>query len=84
MSRSRKKNPITGITCAASEKEDKRRANRRLRRVVKCGIRCTDEEVRYLHEVMDKRDVSNVWTFEKDGKMYYRKDSIWYRKVLRK
>lgn len=60
MGKSRKK-PITGVTCAGErlgEKKDKRRANRRLRRMVRAGD---------YDAVL--RDVSDVWDFRKDGKV---------------
>ena len=59
MSRSHLKNPFFGFTTAVSEKQDKREANRRLRRKVRAG-KC------YL----TLREVSNVWSFAKDGKRY--------------
>ena len=72
MTRSRKKNPIHGHTCGGcnrGEKQDKRRANRKLRRKV--------------HESpdtdLDVRDVSDVWNFAKDGKQYWN-DEHAYRK----
>ncbi|MBK6835329.1 MAG: hypothetical protein IPG89_14105 [Bacteroidetes bacterium] len=75
MSRSLKKTPISGITKAESEKEDKRLANRRHRRVTKIEVNKGDEVVGKLKEV------SNVWSFEKDGKRYLRSIS---KKDLRK
>jgi hypothetical protein len=64
MSRSRKKSKIYWFTTATSEKEDKRRANRKLRRVVK--------KQNKLDEALQPklREVSNVWAFDKDGKRY--------------
>ena len=59
MSRSRRKTPVFGFTTAVSEKQDKRWANRRLRRAVRQGRR----DLRL-------REVSNVWGFAKDGKKY--------------
>ncbi|QDK81468.1 hypothetical protein EXU85_23795 [Spirosoma sp. KCTC 42546] len=64
MSRSLRKTPILGITTASTEKQDKRWANRRLRRINRVRIRKADEPARL-------REVSNVWDFKKDGKMYY-------------
>jgi hypothetical protein len=46
---------------ARSEKTDKRLANRRLRRKIKTGAL----ELRL-------REVSDIWGFEKDGKIYWR------------
>jgi outer membrane cobalamin receptor len=59
VSRSRRHTPIFGHTTAESEKDDKRKANRRLRRKARAG----QLDVRL-------REVSDVWTFEKDGKRY--------------
>ncbi|WP_375418458.1 hypothetical protein [uncultured Hymenobacter sp.] len=59
MARSQRTNPIFGHT-ALSEKQDKRLANRRLRR----GVRQGRTDLRL-------RDVSNVWSFAKDGKYYW-------------
>jgi hypothetical protein len=65
MSRSRKKTKIHGVTTARSEKQDKRVANRRLRRIVKQKVKADDMILPLM------REVSSVWTFEKDGKTYY-------------
>jgi hypothetical protein len=76
MARSRKKTPIRGVA-DASDKADKSRANRRERRVVKTYI-ATDKGVDALPQ---KRELSDVWTFAKDGKgRYERTDG----KILRK
>ena len=64
MSRSKKKNPVKGITSADSEKDDKRNANRKFRRKIKQEVNKGEE---LLPEV---REVSNVWSFDKDGKLY--------------
>lgn len=64
MSRSKKKTKISGITTADSEKENKRDANRKLRRIVKQQIKGGEETFSEL------REVSNVWSFDKDGKRY--------------
>jgi len=65
MSRSRIKSKIHGITTAKSEKQDKRIANRRLRRAVKQKPKTDDT----IFPIM--REISDVWSFEKDGKTYY-------------
>jgi len=67
MSRSRKKTPIGGITTARSEKEDKRFANRKARRVVKEVI-CVSPESEVLPQL---REVSTTWTMSKDAKVYF-------------
>lgn len=64
MSRSRKKTPIIGMTTTDTEKKDKRQANRKLRVAVRNAI-VGDEEV-----MPELREVSDVWTFSKDGKQW--------------
>jgi hypothetical protein len=64
MSRSRRKTPIRGITTAQSEKQDKRIANRRLRRRVRSALRVDPDAPLPL-----LREVSNPWRMDKDGKM---------------
>jgi hypothetical protein len=64
MSGSYRKTPILGITTAASEKDDKVRANRRLRR----AVRSIDLEAAEV--LPDRREVSDVWSFAKDGKLW--------------
>lgn len=66
MARSQKKVPITGITTAESEKDDKVAAHRRERRCVRARLR-VDPEPELLPQ---RRDVSNVWAYAKDGKVY--------------
>ena len=65
MSRSYRRTPIFGITTSRSEKQDKALANRRLRRKVKSRLGTGDEEMPLL------REVSDVWSFDKDGKAYW-------------
>lgn len=65
MSRSRLKTPIFGMTTAVTEKQDKRLANRRLRRIVKQSVNQEDVHLPKL------RQVSNIWSFDKDGKRFY-------------
>lgn len=64
MSRSRKKTKIRGVTKAKSEKRNKQNANRKFRRLIKLKVE-NDEIV-----LPEKREVSNVWEFDKDGKIY--------------
>ncbi len=64
MSRSKRKTPITGITTCESEKQDKRKANRKLRRKTREEIKKGNDTLPLL------REVSNVWDFGKDGKWY--------------
>ncbi len=78
MSRSYRKTPITGITTAASEKRDKQLANRRLRRRVKQALRGEPEA-----QVLPlKREVSDVWTMDKDGKRWF--DAGRFAELMRK
>ncbi len=65
MSRSKRKTKITGITTATSEKEDKRCANRKFRRIVRQKL--TSGNILVLPKL---RELSDVWIFEKDGKTY--------------
>lgn len=66
MSRSMRRTPISGMTTAPSEKQDKRLANRRLRRIVRCRLMWQFAEV-----LPDLREVSDVGSFDKDGKTYF-------------
>lgn len=77
MSRSRRRTPIRGITTADSEKQDKRIANRKLRRKVRVAIRADAEG-----EMPARRQVSNPWCMDKDGKMRF--DPARYPRYLRK
>ena len=67
MSRSYKKTPVTGITTACSEKQDKRIANRLERRKNKQILKLTEDDICLLK----KREVSNDWCMDKDGKMRF-------------
>jgi hypothetical protein len=61
MSHSRKKTPVGGVSNSLSEKDDKRMANRKLRRLT----RVDPENPPAL------REVSDVWGMSKDGKRYF-------------
>lgn len=65
MSRSRKRTPITGNCKCDSEKQEKRKANRRLRRIVRASVRVGADPLPVI------REVSNVWTWGKDGKTWW-------------
>lgn len=65
MSRSRKKSPIIGVTAAASAAGDKRRANKRLRRVAKERVLRNPEGV--LPAKL--KEISDIWTTAKEGKI---------------
>lgn len=87
MARSFRHTPIVGITTADSEKLDKRIANRRERSrirqillsLVGAGDDCLDSLV-----LPHRRELSNVWSFDKDGKQYLMKDCPSYDKCMRK
>lgn len=64
MARSRKKVPITGMTNAKTEKSNKRKANRKFRRVTKVQIKKGDTQL------VSIKEVSNVCGFDKDGKQF--------------
>lgn len=64
MSRSYRRTPICGWSCAESEKRDKQLANRRLRRLVK-GALATGGMIPEMHEV------SQRCVFAKDGKQWF-------------
>ena len=72
MSRSYRKSPFMGITCAHSEKDDKRVANRRYRRRVVSSI-LRGREMPLI------REVSEVYLFSKDGRQRIT-ESKWLRK----
>lgn len=65
MSRSRKKTPVTGNTCAVSDKWWKRLANRIFRRREKQAIHHGDEPP------VDLDEVSDSWCMPKDGKQRF-------------
>jgi glycerol-3-phosphate dehydrogenase len=66
MARSYRHTPIFGITTSSSEKQDKRIANRRLRRAARHAMQRGKEMLPTL------REVSDVWSFDKDGRKYDR------------
>ena len=70
MARSRKKTPICGITTARSEKQDKRLANRKVRRAVK-QVLATSVEPEVLPH---RRELTSPWTMAKDGKRWFDAD----------
>ena len=75
MSRSKKKTKIHGITTAETEKGNKQKANRKLRRIVKERLKSKKDNLPKL------REVSDVWDFDKDGKIYKKNMS---EKLMRK
>ena len=78
MSRSRRKTPVCGITTAQSEKQDKRIANRRFRRAIRQQMQA-EPQVEVLPQ---RREVSDVWAMDKDGKTRF--DPEQHPKEMRK
>ena len=78
MSRSRPKHAIAGITTAASEKADKRHANRALRKATRQTLGTVSDET--VFPVV--REVSDTWSMAKDGKQFF--DPASNRKLMRK
>ena len=64
MSRSKRKTPILPNCTATSEKSEKQKANRKLRRIVKEKLAVPDGEL------PQKREISDRWNWGKDGKSY--------------
>lgn len=79
MSRSYRKNSISGITTAKSEKKDKQVCNKKLRRKIK-QIMETKEIDNWLFPIPN--EVQNIWLMSKDGKAYF--DSKTFPEMLRK
>ncbi|MBO0932349.1 hypothetical protein [Fibrella aquatilis] len=75
MSHSLRRTPIFGFTTGTTEKLDKRWANRRVRRRNRIRVQAGYEPILL-------REVSNVWAFKKDGKVYHRDPphTTWMRK----
>ena len=84
MARSYRKTPKRGWTCAKSDKFFKTHANRTLRHTIKCKLtghrnHVTDRGDQYLWEdfiVPQLREVSEIWTSNKDGKHYHTPNDI--------
>jgi hypothetical protein len=65
MSRSRKKHPITGITCAETEKEFKQQEHQRERSHVRDALK-SDKDV-----LPHPKQFGNPWAGPKDGKQVW-------------
>jgi hypothetical protein len=78
MAHSRRKNPVTGVTTARSEKAEKAAANRTLRRLARRALRIAPDAT----VLPDRREVSDPWCMSKDGKMRF--DPLAYPGLLRK
>lgn len=87
MARSFRHIAIVGITTAESEKKDKRIANRsersRINQILHIATTASEDELDSL-VLPHKRELSNVWCFDKDGKQYISKESDYYKQALRK
>ena len=69
MARSRRHTPIASITTAASEKQDKRQANRIHRSAARSIVkRDTDPDATVLPIL---REVSDEWSMAKDGRSWF-------------
>lgn len=68
MSRSTRKTKIFGhCSKSTSEKQDKRRCNRIVRRTNKARVHQQDDE-----HLISPEEAMNVWSMNKDGKGYYK------------
>lgn len=77
MSHSRRHTPITGITTAASEKADKIIYHRRWRHSERARlIAALDRDGGLDHLTTLPNEVSDVWSWEKDGKAYWDRDHL--------
>ncbi len=65
MARSTRHMPIAGITTAESEKDEKRKANRRYRRAVRMALSVDADSIPHRREVMDP------WMMSKDDKKWH-------------
>ena len=75
MSRSFRHAPMCGLTCAASEKDDKRRWHRRFRHRNR-------QRVHQGAELLPLRALSDPWLMAKDGKQWF--DWIRHPSLMRK
>lgn len=69
MARSRRRTPIISVTTSASEKQDKRRANRSCRSALRCVLKRDGEPDATVLPTL--RDVSDPWDMAKDGRTWF-------------
>ena len=69
VARSRRRTPIAGITTAASEKQDKRWANRIPRLATRRAVMRDPDPDAAVLPVM--REVSDEWSMAKDGRSWF-------------
>lgn len=75
MSRSRKKNPITGIAVCDSEKSYKKEWHSRFRQIERARLKSNPDSVTTV-----EADASDPWRMGKDGKHYMPQWAEVYRK----
>ena len=71
MSRSRRKNPIMGITTCHSEQQDKKIWHQRWRARERTTLSSISFEDLDAHLPLLEIEVSNIWHMGKDGKQYW-------------
>lgn len=72
MSRSYRHESIAGNTCAESEKKDKRRCNKKMRRLAKMFLAKSHED--FLMPL--KGEILDKWMMAKDGMNYFDKNEF--------
>lgn len=72
MSRSYRKNPITGWTKCESEKLEKSKKHRRTRRLVNSRIQNIEDSIELPHN----NENANRYYMRKDGKQFFDKDKF--------
>lgn len=78
MSRSRRRTPIHGNTCAESDHKWKKAAAHALRRRMKQHLNSTLDDTKFAGK---RWDLVNPWSSEKDGKFWFGRDR---KELLRK
>lgn len=69
MARSRRRTPIISITTSASEKQDKRHANRNCRSALRRTLKHDADPDAAMLPIL--RDVSDPWDMAKDGRSWF-------------
>mgnify|MGYP006784068465 CR=1 FL=1 len=83
MARSRKRQPIWGNTTAESEKQDKQRDHRRVRRAVRATLDTYPHNDSDMPDspILDRdRIADGQWTFAKDGKRWVSAQVVSYKR----
>ena len=100
MSRSYRKSPCSGVTCAESEKEFKQMSSRKVRRVAKQKVKNVLLDTSVADEMVLPRkssELTETWEGPKDGRVWWdnsgyggnetaliRHAEEWYKKLMRK